>query len=83
MNPEWTVEAEREVSDDVAVNFMQGFLKSTGLPEAGKAENDASRAVEASPKKQTSVARKYTTADTARILKGLRAQVRARDKASD
>jgi hypothetical protein len=80
MEPEWTATASTAVSDADAASFLRAFLStpagaeaaaSASTAPAGTGQAGLAPAVGGRP-------RKYTSADTARLLKALEKDVRAR-----
>jgi hypothetical protein len=87
MEPEWNCSKVRDVSNDEAVAFVQSFIAASGPAEADNtanaggidsADGDMAIAEDGSQGAPDASRRKYTPADTSRLLRALKMDVQAR-----
>jgi hypothetical protein len=84
MEPEWTCVKSRGVSDEEAAAFLQAFLAESGQlvtcdsrVDGGGLTADAAVAESASKDNAIGIRRRYTPADTSRLLRALTKDVRS------
>jgi hypothetical protein len=82
MDPEWTCKSSRSIADEDAIGFLRDFLGSassdrTMMDEDVTKSSHPSGADTLRADAQMNPPRKYTYADMSRLLKGMKADVRA------
>jgi hypothetical protein len=82
MNPEWTCDMSTPVSHAEAIDFLREFLSTSAPCDATEDLRTQLDANSGGPKGRSiseaqGERRKYTPADTSRLLKGMKAELRA------